>query len=106
MTYCGDHVRANVIGVVCPAPGESFAMIFDGVDTDVFQAHLDHLTETVPSDPIKRRIFILDNASGTSPKDSTSTTLNDNSCPDFNPHRTPLAVPEGGLLRRLLYRQL
>lgn len=99
-------MRANVIGVVCPAPGESFAMIFDGVDTDVFQAHLDHLTETVPSDPIKRRIFILDNASGTSPKDSTSTTLNDNSCPDFNPHRTPLAVPEGGLLRRLLYRQL
>jgi len=63
VTYCGDHVRANVIGAVCPASGENFAMIFDGVDTDVFQAYLDHLAETVPPDPSKRRILILDNAS-------------------------------------------
>lgn len=61
--YCGDHVRANVIGVVCPASGESFAMIFDGVDTDVFQAWLDELAEAVPHDRAKRRILILDNAS-------------------------------------------
>lgn len=61
--YCGDHVRANVIGTVCPATGESFAMIFDGVDTDVFQVYLDELAQTVPPDPAKRRILILDNAS-------------------------------------------
>jgi len=63
VTYCGDHVRANVIGAVCPASGQSFSMIFDGVDTNVFQAYLDHLALTVPPLPGKRRILILDNAS-------------------------------------------
>ena len=63
MPYLGDHVRANVIGAVCPATGQSFAMIFDGVDTDVFQCYLDHLAESIPPDPGKRRILILDNAS-------------------------------------------
>jgi transposase len=38
-------------------------MIFDGVDTDVFQCYLDHLAEAIPPDPGKRRILILDNAS-------------------------------------------
>jgi transposase len=61
--YQGDHVRANVVGAVCPATGQSFAMIFDGVDTDVFQCYLDHLAESIPPDPGKRRILILDNAS-------------------------------------------
>jgi transposase len=63
VTYCGDHVRSNVIGAVCPATGESFAMIFDGVDTNVFQAYLDHLAQCVPPVPDKRRILVLDNAS-------------------------------------------
>ena len=63
MPYLGEHIRANVIGAVCPATGQSFAMIFDGVDTDVFQCYLDHLAETIPPDPAKRRILILDNAS-------------------------------------------
>lgn len=61
--YLGDHIRANVIGTVCPSTGQSFAMIFDGVDTDVFQCYLDHLAETIPPDPGKRRVLILDNAS-------------------------------------------
>lgn len=61
--YLGEHIRANVIGVVCPKSGQSFAMIFDGVDTDVFQCYLDHLAEAVPPEEGKRRILILDNAS-------------------------------------------
>jgi transposase len=61
--YLGDHLRANVIGAVCPATGQSFALIFDGVDTDVFQCFLDHLAEAIPPEPGKRRILILDNAS-------------------------------------------
>jgi transposase len=61
--YQGDHVRTNVIGSVCPATGECVTMIFDGVDTDVFQCYLDHLAASVPPDPTKRRILILDNAS-------------------------------------------
>jgi len=63
MPYFGDHIRSNVIGAVCPATGQSFEMIFDGVDTDVFQCYLDYLAEAIPPDPQKRRILILDNAS-------------------------------------------
>lgn len=58
--YLGDHIRANVLGAVCPATGQSFAMIFDGVDTDVFQCFVDHLAETIAPDPTKRRILILE----------------------------------------------
>lgn len=61
--YFGDHIRANVVGVVCPENGQSFSMIFNGVDTDVFQCYLDHLAEAIPPDPNKRRILFLDNAS-------------------------------------------
>jgi transposase len=61
--YLGEHIRANVIGAVCPHTGQSFAMIFDGVDTDVFQCYLDYLAEAIPPDPDKRRVLILDNAS-------------------------------------------
>jgi transposase len=61
--YLGDHIRINVIGSVCPATGESFSLLFNAVDTDVFQCYLDHLAEAVPPDPNKRRILILDNAS-------------------------------------------
>jgi transposase len=61
--YQGDHIRTNIIGSVCPVTGESFALLFSGVDTDVFQCYLDHLAEAVPPDPGKRRILILDNAS-------------------------------------------
>jgi len=61
--YLGDHIRANVVGVVCPANGQCFTMIYNGVDTDVFQHFLDELALSVVDDPTKRRILILDNAS-------------------------------------------
>jgi putative transposase len=38
-------------------------MIFDGVDTDVFQFYLDYLAEQIPKQSIKRRVLIVDNAS-------------------------------------------
>lgn len=61
--YFGTHIRANVIGAVCPASGELVTLIFNGVDTDVFQYFLNELAQAVPFDPSKRRILILDNAS-------------------------------------------
>lgn len=61
--YLGTHLRTNVVGAVCPKTGQSFSMIFDGVDADVFQCFLDHLAEAIPPDRGKRRILILDNAS-------------------------------------------
>ena len=38
-------------------------MIFDGVDTDVFQYHLDFLAEEIAPLDSKRRLLIVDNAS-------------------------------------------
>ena len=61
--YLGDHIRANVIGAVCPASGECCTMIFDGVDSDVFQFYLDFLAEEIPPLASKRRLLIVDNAS-------------------------------------------
>lgn len=60
--YLGEHIRANVVGAVCPATGESFHLIFDGVDTQVFQRFLDDLNHSA-SPTTKRRLLIVDNAS-------------------------------------------
>ena len=38
-------------------------MIFDGVDSDVFQYYLDHLAKEIPPEGSKRRLIIVDNAS-------------------------------------------
>ena len=38
-------------------------MIFDGVDTDVFQYYLDYLAQEIPAVDSKRRLLIVDNAS-------------------------------------------
>jgi hypothetical protein len=51
------------IGAVCPATGECCTVIFDGVDTDFFQFHLDHLAKEIPAVDSKRRLLIVDNAS-------------------------------------------
>lgn len=61
--YLGDHIRQNVIGAVAPKTGQFFSLVFDGVDTDVFQAFLDHLAEAVPKNPPRRQLLIMDNAS-------------------------------------------
>ncbi|MGA7213727.1 MAG: transposase [Terrimicrobiaceae bacterium] len=55
--------RPKVIGAVRPGPEECCTMIFDGVDTDVFQYYLDFLAEQIPKESSKRRLFIVDNAS-------------------------------------------
>lgn len=60
--YLGDHIRQNVIGAVAPQTGAFFSLIFDGVDTDVFQVFLDHLAEAVPKND-HRQLLIIDNAS-------------------------------------------
>jgi hypothetical protein len=63
LPYLGDHIRAIVIGSVCPASGQCCTMIFDGVDTDVFQYYLDFLAEQIPEESTKRQLLIVDNAS-------------------------------------------
>lgn len=58
----GDHIRMNVIGMVCPRTGEFFALEVSHVDTDMFQAFLDEAARTIQP-ARKRNIIILDNAS-------------------------------------------
>jgi len=57
------NIRQNVIGAVSPQTGELFSLIFDGVDTDVFQFFLDRLAETLPKVEGVRQLLVLDNAS-------------------------------------------
>jgi len=61
--YFGDHIRQNVIGVVCPDSGELFSLVVDGVDTDVFQLFLDQMAQAVAPIEGIRQLLILDNAS-------------------------------------------
>lgn len=61
--YWGDHIRPNMIGAVCPASGQLFSLIVDGVDTEVFQVFLDQWAETVPKRAGVRQILIVDNGS-------------------------------------------
>jgi hypothetical protein len=48
---------------MCPASGECCTMIFDGIDTEVFQYYLDFLAEEIPPLDSKRRLLSVDNAS-------------------------------------------
>lgn len=58
----GDHLRMNVMGMVCPRTGEFFALEVSHVDSVVFQSFLDEAARFIS--PIrKRNILILDNAS-------------------------------------------
>ena len=49
-------------------------MIFDEVDTDVFQYYLDYLAQEIPALESKRRLLIVDNASWHKAQDSTGIT--------------------------------
>lgn len=61
--YLGDHIRENVIGAIAPQSGALFSLVFDGVDSDVFQFFLDEMAKAIPKKEGVRQIFILDNAS-------------------------------------------
>lgn len=58
----GDHLRMNVMGMVCPRTGEFFAVEMPQVDGVVFQVFLDEAARFIH--PSRRRnVLILDNAS-------------------------------------------
>jgi transposase len=61
--HLGKHIRRNVIGAVCPQTGELFSLLFDGVDSAVFQCWLDELAQSIPANDGVRRLLVLDNAS-------------------------------------------
>lgn len=61
-TKNGDHIRMNVMGMVCPHTGEFFALEVSHSDGETFQAFLDEASRSIPGRR-RRHILILDNAS-------------------------------------------
>ena len=58
----GDHIRLNVLGMVCPRTGELFTIEASHTDSEVFQAFLDEsIGFVIPKR--KRNLLIMDNAS-------------------------------------------
>lgn len=62
VTKNGDHLRLNVMGMICPRTGEFFAIETSHSDTDTFQAFLKEAKKTIKFNR-KKNILILDNAS-------------------------------------------
>lgn len=61
-TKNGDHLRMNVMGMVCPRTGEFFAIEASHSDSDTFQAFLNEADRSVTFQR-RRNILIVDNAS-------------------------------------------
>lgn len=61
-TKNGDHLRMNVLGMVCPRTGEFFAIEASHSDTDTFEAFLDEAAKSIRFQRT-RNILVLDNAS-------------------------------------------
>jgi transposase len=62
VTKNGDHLRMNVMGMVCPRTGEFFAIETSHSDSETFQAFLDEASKYIDLKR-HRNILILDNAS-------------------------------------------
>lgn len=62
VTKNGDHLRMNVVGMVCPRTGQFFAIEASHSDSQIFQAFLDEADKMV-SFQRKTNVLILDNAS-------------------------------------------
>jgi len=62
VTKNGDHLRMNVMGMVCPRNGEFFAIETSHSDSETFQAFLDEAVRFIEFQRPKN-ILIVDNAS-------------------------------------------
>ena len=76
----GDHLRMNVIGMVCPRTGEFFAIEASHSDTDTFQAFLDEASKAIHFQRT-HNILVLDNASWHKQKKPTGTLGSRYICP-------------------------
>jgi len=62
VTKNGDHLRMNVMGIICPRTGEFFALETSHSDTETFQVFLEEAGNTIEFTR-EKNILILDNAS-------------------------------------------
>ena len=88
-TKNGDHLRMNVIGMVCPRNGEFFAIETSHSDSETFQAFLDEANRfTALSRP--RNILILDNASWHKRKSTNWHNWRPKYLPPYSPDLNPI----------------
>ena len=85
----GDHLRMNVMGMVCPRAGEFFALETSHLDTDTFQAFLMEASESI-SFPRKRNILIMDNASWHKKKTTDFYNFKPMFLPSYSPDFNPI----------------
>ena len=89
VTRNGDHVRMNVLGMVCPRSGQFFAIESTHVDSDVFQAFLDEANLYIRRKR-KRNIVILDNAAWHKRKSLNWHGLEHMFLPPYSPDLNPI----------------
>ena len=89
MSSIEQHIRRNVVGALCPQSGKFFSLIFDGVNSAVFQCWLDELAQSVLLKIVVRHLLVLDNASWHKFKSlqwhQFEPLFLPPYCPDFNP---------------------
>jgi transposase len=89
VTKNGDHLRMNVMGMVCPRTGEFFAIETSHSDTDTFQAFLYEANQTIEfSRPYN--ILVLDNASWHKKKTLDYYGWNPKFLPPYSPDFNPI----------------
>lgn len=62
VTKNGDHLRMNVMGMVCPRTGQFFALEMSHSDRECFQVFLDQANASLVAER-PRQLLVLDNAS-------------------------------------------
>ena len=85
----GDHLRMNVMGMVCPRTGEFFALETSHSDAETFQAFLDEASDTI-SFSRKQNILIMDNASWHKKKTLNFQEFEPKFLPPYSPDLNPI----------------
>ena len=85
----GDHLRMNVMGMVCPRTGEFFAIETSHSDSETFQAFLNEADKCIELQR-PRNVLILDNASWHKRKSTTWHGWKPKYLPPYSPDLNPI----------------
>jgi len=89
VTKNGDHIRMNVMGMVCPRTGEFFAIEASHSDSETFQAFLDEAQKFIKFQRAKN-ILVLDRASWHMRKSTTWHSWKPLHLPAYSPDLNPI----------------
>lgn len=89
VTKNGDHIRMNVMGMICPRTGEFYALEFSHSDRECFQTFLNHASHDLIF-PRPRNLLICDNASWHKAKSLEWQTFEPLYLPPYSPDLNPI----------------